>query len=155
MSSQEKLFQLFEDGTLSGKTATDICKTLGIPYREKSRLIGLLDTLVEAGKLFVSDGDKYGTIEQLGLIKGTLSGNERGFAFLIPDDKELYPNDFFIPHKALRGALHGDRVLMERVYNQSDDEGQVIKILSRGYTKVVGTFRRDRRAGASPPRRRQ
>ena len=147
MSSQEKLLQLFEDGTLSGKTVTDICKTLGIPYREKNRLLPLLEGLVEKGKLFVADGDKYGTIEQLGLIKGTINGNERGFAFLIPDDTETYPQDFFIPHKALHGALHGDRVLIERIFHQSDDEGQVVKILSRGYEKIVGTFRRDRRAG--------
>lgn len=146
MSSEEKLYALFTDGTLAGKNATEICKILQIPYREKKRLTDLLDGLCKDGKLFQSDG-KYGTIEQLGLIKGVISGHERGFAFLIPEDKNAYAKDFFIPHKYLNGALHGDGVLAKRVYGQSEDEARVVRILERGYDKIVGTFRRDKRAG--------
>ena len=147
MNAKESLFLSFQDGSLAGKTVTEILKILNIPYREKNRLLDLLNTLVEEGKIFQNDGGRYGTIEQLGLIKGKLSGNERGFAFLIPEDRETYPTDFFIPPKSLHGALHGDTVLIERCFSQSDDEGNVVKVLTRGYEKIVGTFRRDRRAG--------
>ncbi len=147
MNAKDSLLSAFEDGSLAGKTVTEILKILNIPYREKNRLIDLLNKLVDEGKIFQNDGGRYGTIEQLGLIKGKLSGNERGFAFLVPEDREKYENDFFIPHKGLRGALHGDTVLIERTFGRSDDEGSVVKILARGYEKIVGTFRRDRRAG--------
>ena len=147
MSSQEKLFSLFENGTLANKTVNEICKILQMPYREKARLTDLLSKLCDEGKLYQNDGGRYGTIEQLGLIKGKLSGHERGFAFLVPEDKERYADDFFIPHKNLHGALHGDTVLIERFLGRSDDEGNVVKILERGYSTIVGTFRRDRRAG--------
>lgn len=147
MSSREKIFALFENGTLARKTATEICKILQMPYREKNRLTDVLSELCAEGKLYQNDGGRYGTITQLGLIKGKISGHERGFAFLIPDNKETYPNDFFIPRKNLRGALHGDMVLIERTFGRSDDEGSVVKILSRGYDTIVGTFRRDKRAG--------
>lgn len=151
MNAKQSLFSAFEEGGLAGKTATEILKILNIPYREKKRLTDLLDELVEEGRLFQNDGGRYGTMEQLGLIKGTLRGHERGFAFLVPEDKDAYPNDFFIPHVGLHGALHGDTVLIERVFNRSDDEGAVVKILERGYSTVVGTFRRDRRAGVLIP----
>lgn len=148
MSAQERLFSLFEDGTLAGKTLSEICKILEIPYREKKRVADLLDDLCEDGKLYFTDDYKYGTIEQLGLIKGVLSGNERGFAFLVPEDKTTYPGDFFIPHRSLRGALHGDTVLIERAFDgRGEDEGKVVAILERGFTTVVGVFRRDRRSG--------
>ena len=151
MSASERIYERFLDSTLSGKTVSEICKILNIPYRERTRLIPLLNELCEEGKLFLSDGGRYGTSEQLGLIKGTISGNERGFAFLIPDDKELYENDFFIPRKRLHGALHGDTVLAERIYGQNErgesDEVNIVKILERGYKQIVGTFRKDRRAG--------
>ncbi len=147
MSSQEKLFELFKNGTLAGKTVGEICKILQMPYREKNRLTDLLNKLCLEGKLYQNDGGRYGTIEQLGLIKGKISGHERGFAFLIPEDKENYPDDFFIPHKNLGGALHGDTVLVERCFGRSDDEAKVISILARGYDKIVGVFRRDKRAG--------
>ena len=147
MNAKQSIYEKFLDGTLAKKNITEICKLLSIPYREKKRLTDLLDELKKEGKLFENDGGRYGTIEQLGLIKGILSGHERGFAFLIPDNKEEYPQDFFIPHRSLFGALHGDEVLIERIYGESDDEGRVVKILNRGYKTVVGVFRRDRRAG--------
>ncbi len=147
MASTDKLLSLFHDGTLSGKTITEILKILQIPYREKNRILDLLTQLVKNGDLYQNEGGRYGTIENLGLIKGVISGHERGFAFLRPEDKNAYPNDFFIPHKSLNGALHGDVVLVEQVFGRSEDEGRVLKILQRGYSKIVGTFRRDRRAG--------
>lgn len=147
MSAREQLFALFENGTLAGKTATEICKILQMPYREKKRLTDLLDELCNEGKLYQNDGGRYGTIEQLSLVKGKISGHERGFAFLVPEDKTTYPDDFFIPPKNLHGALHDDTVLIERSFGRSEDEGNVVKILERGYDKIVGTFRRDKRAG--------
>ena len=147
LNAKESLFAAFREGRLAGKNIGEICKALQIPYREKKRLTDLLDKLCDEGLLFQNDGGRYGTIEQLGLIKGILNGNERGFAFLIPEDKETYKEDFFIPHKNLHGALHGDEVLIERCFGRSDDEGNVVKILSRGYEKIVGVFRKDRRAG--------
>ena len=147
MSSQDKIYALFENGTLANKNVTEICKFLQIPYREKNRLADILNKLCAEGKLYQNDGGRYGTIEQLGLIKGKISGHERGFAFLVPEDKALYENDFFIPHKNLHGALHGDIVLIERKFERSDDEGNVVKIIERGFDKIVGTFRRDKRAG--------
>ena len=148
MSAQERLFSLFEDGTLAGKTISEICRILEIPYREKKRVSDLLADLCDEGKLYFTDDYKYGTIEQLGLIKGVLSGNERGFAFLVPEDKTNYPNDFFIPHRSLRGALHGDTVLIERAFDgRGEDEGKIVAILERGFRTVVGVFRRDRHAG--------
>ena len=147
MNAKESLFAAFQDGTIAGKTAQEILKILQIPYREKNRLFDLLNALCEEGLIYRNDGGRYGTIEQLGLIKGTVCGNERGFAFLVPEGKEKNEEDYFIPHKSLHGALHGDTVLIEKAWGRSDDEGTVVKILTRGYDKIVGTFRRDRRAG--------
>ena len=146
MGAKQKILQAFQDGTLANKTIIEICKILDIPYRERKRLQDVLYELVEEGSIFVNDGGRYGTSEQLGLIQGEISGNERGFGFLVPTNKELYKGDFFIPRKSLHGALHGDLVLAQKKYD-SGDEAEVIKILSRGYTKIVGTFRRDKRAG--------
>lgn len=151
MSAKETLLQYFQEGTLCGKTFTEIAKFLKISHREKKSLLALLDSLCEDGTLYVTGGGKYGTPDSLGLIKGTLSGNERGFAFLVPEERTVYEKDFFIPHKNLNGAMHGDTVYAERVYGRSDDEAEVVKILSRGYTEIVGTFRKDSRAGYLVP----
>ncbi len=155
MSAKENILQGFQSGELGNKTIVEICKALAIPYREKKRLLDLLDILIKEGEIFVNDGGRYGTSEQLGLLQGTISGNERGFAFFIPDDKDSYPNDFFVPKKYLHGALHGDKVLAEKndypIADGEKDEVKIVQILQRGFNTIVGTFRKDRRAGCVFP----
>ena len=119
MSASQRIYDKFLDGTLNKSTLGEICKKLDIPYREKNRLLPLLAELCREGKLYQNDGGRYGTIEQLGLIKGKISGNERGFGFLMPDD-EKKEKDFFIPRTKMNGALHGDTVLAELVYDHPD-----------------------------------
>lgn len=150
MSAKESIYENFINGEYANKTLLEICKKAGIPYREKARLEAVLALLCKEGKIYQNDGGRYGTSEQLGLIKGVISGTERGFAFLIPDNKGENGQDLFLPKKALHGALHGDSVLAERVYTSTDDESdeaRVIQVLARGYDTIVGTFRKDRRAG--------
>ena len=73
------------------------------------------------------------------LIEGVLSGNERGYAFLIPTAGEK--EDYFIPHSDLRGAMHGDRVLCEKTDGTGTrTTARVKKILERGIDKLCGTY---------------
>ncbi len=71
-------------------------------------------------------------------VEGTIQGNARGFGFCIDNMGEA--PDLFIPHARLHGALHMDKVLVEILPN-TRDEGEVVKILSRGFTQIVGTLR--------------
>ncbi|MDE6598374.1 MAG: ribonuclease R [Clostridia bacterium] len=72
---------------------------------------------------------------------GTLRANEKGFAFITPDDKEKYKKDFFVPKRAVNGALDGDRVLASPVKGTAD-EASVLSVLERGRKKIVGTIER-------------
>lgn len=73
------------------------------------------------------------------ILEGTIQGNERGYGFFIPDDKNI--EDFFVSHGDLRGALHCDRVLAQCEYSGSDRTfAKVLKVLERGCPYVVGTY---------------
>ncbi len=71
----------------------------------------------------------------------TVQGNERGFAFLIPDDKEKYKSDFFVPRSSVNGAYDGDKVLALHVKG-TKDEARIIKVLERINKHITGTFER-------------
>lgn len=75
------------------------------------------------------------------VIKGVLQGNSKGFAFLIPEDKEQ--KDIFIAPKNLMGALHADTVLVRILPKEGEqsDEGEVIEILQRGMQNIVGHYK--------------
>ena len=70
---------------------------------------------------------------------GVVHGNERGFAFITPDDGG---KDFFVPRRAVCGAFDGDKVLAAHVKG-TDDEAYIIKILERNKSAVVGTYARE------------
>lgn len=83
---------------------------------------------------------------------GTLRVHPRGFGFLVPDEREIYPEDIFIPKHLTRGAVDGDRVEIE-VNLESPSEkgldGRVLKILTRGRSHVGGTILRVQKGGAA------
>lgn len=139
MNVREKITQLFEEGKLAFKTEKQICSALGIKYSESKAAKAVLKALEDDGVILKNNVGEYCTPSQIGAISGTIQGNERGFAFLIPDDKTAENRDYFLPKHSLRGALDGDRVLAVKIKG-TEDEAAVIKILARGRINVAGTF---------------
>ena len=99
MSIQEQLLQAFDQGTINKMTVSEICRVFAIPDREKKRLTSVLDSLVENGSIYQDNGGRYGTAEALGLIKGKINGNERGFAFWFPKIAANMKTTTFYPEK--------------------------------------------------------
>ena len=110
---------------------------------EQKSILKILNSLEDEGLIAFIDGI-YMPFELSGLIKGTLRGNEKGFAFLVPN---CGGSDYFIPNRNLNGAMHKDEVLARKVDNSikgSSDEAEVVKILKRGVEILSGTFYKDR-----------
>jgi len=76
-------------------------------------------------------------------LTGTLQGSRRGFAFLLPDKEG--ENDVFIPADGVKGALHGDRVVIELAAGGKGKrrEGEVISILQKETPRLIGTYYQD------------
>src|SRR5258708_3236613 len=90
-------------------TLEELIPALQIPEEEQEQFIHMLNELESEGKIVQTRTKRYGVPERLNLIRGTLQGSTKGFAFVIPDEpgaKDLYvhPND-------LNGAMDGDLVL--------------------------------------------
>ncbi len=76
-----------------------------------------------------------------GRIEGSYTGHPKGFGFVRPrglaqGDRKLRAQDFFIPRGAARGAIDGDRVLIE---TDGKSAGKVVEVLERGRTRLAGT----------------
>ncbi len=139
MGFTEKVLGQIEESGLSDFTLKQLCRKLGIYASFERRIISdALKTLSDDGKLVEISADHYVLPEAGSLIKGVLRGNRRGFAFLTREDGGA---DLFIPNRSLHGALHGDTVLARlSPVSSSDDEGEVVKVLERGFDQIVGTF---------------
>jgi ribonuclease R len=93
------------------------------------------------GQLLRNRRGFYGLAQRMELIRGRVVGHADGFGFLVPEEGT---GDLFLPPPAMRGVLHGDRVLarVTGVDARGRREGAVIEVLERGQTNVVGRFTR-------------
>lgn len=145
MNIKDKIAQEFKSGRLSKKTEREIFSTLKLSRSEMKVMEKILRSLQDEGVIVHDEHYRYDTPERMGAIIGSVMANKNGFGFLLPDDREKYPDDFFIPAKNMNGAFHGDRVMCIPFRSQrSDDEVKVIRILERKYKELVGTVFRDR-----------
>lgn len=74
-------------------------------------------------------------------VTGTIRIHPRGFGFLIPDDRERFPEDIFIPKHCTEGAVDGDNVEATAgpsMHSDKGPEGRVLKILRRGRSHLAG-----------------
>lgn len=105
-----------------------------------------IQKLQDSGSIVLSRKHKIALPEQLGLLKGKLQGNVKGFAFFVPESGE---KDVYIPPEGLHGAIHGDTVLVqcsERGGRLGDArEGEVVKVLEHANSRIVGVFEKSGR----------
>lgn len=64
--------------------------------------------------------------------------NQRGFGFLVREGEE---QDLFVPAPKTHGAFHRDRVVYRRLIG-TRDEAEIVRIVERGTTHVVGTYQK-------------
>jgi ribonuclease R len=95
-----------------------------------------LKSLIKDGQIIKLKSNKYCLTKNLDVLTGYLDGHPDGYAFFVPDDESM--EDIFVPPKKMNGAVHKDRVAVRIEYFRNKKEARVVKILERGYRKVVG-----------------
>ncbi len=151
MNARQSLFNQIKSGAFALMTPQEIASRLRLGRREASAIRAHLYALVRSGELLADKRERFGTAKQFGALEGKIAGNERGFAFFSPFDGS---GDLFVPASSLHGALHGDTVLCFHREN-TEDEGEVLAVISRGMSEVVGTYCREGRAGYLLPAERR
>lgn len=120
----------------------------GLEGKELNALYNALDDMEKEGVIIRNRNERYGLIDKMNLAVGKLEGNEKGFGFLIADDKTK--EDIFIPAEGMNGGLHGDRVVV-RITSKGEigrkEEGEVLKILERANQTIVGTYESSKNFG--------
>lgn len=147
MTAIERIQEKFHTGELEYKKAGDICRLLGVSGRGgREELLRILDELVSRGEIVRDERGRFVTPARLGLVLGTVQGNERGFAFLLREE-----GDLFIPPRSLNGALHKDVVFAKIVGGERGDEASVYSVVRRGMPRLAGTYYKEKRGGVVVP----
>ena len=137
----------------------EIARELEVPEASFQALENVLDDMVAQGELGARPGNKYKPRGRNGRREGggrreeregTLSVNARGFGFV--SSPGALGDDVFIPREAMKGAMHGDKVIVSVGARGSRGvEGEIQSIVSHGTKRVAGVLRRRGRSAWLEP----
>ncbi|HMA60332.1 MAG TPA: ribonuclease R [Halanaerobiales bacterium] len=146
MSARSKLLDFLEEA-YRPMTKEELMEEFEISSQQKQHFEDLLKQLQKDGLIYKSKQDKYGLPEKFDLVAGRIDKNPRGFGFLIPE--EPGHEDIFINPTNLNGAMHNDKVYVKKVPGSSGKkaEGEVVEIIERANTQIVGRFEKVKNYG--------
>ncbi|CAM4515331.1 ribonuclease R [Paenibacillus endophyticus] len=139
---EQELLDFMKETAYKPMTYQELEKHFGIEgAAEFKEFLKLLNLLEDAGKIIRTPNDHYGVPERMNLLRGKLQSHAKGFGFLIPDQKDH--GDVYLHANDLKSAMNGDIILV-RVTTRSEHggrmEGEVVRIVERAVTQIVGTF---------------
>ncbi len=129
----------------------ELVRQLMIPKEKRDMFKRLLKEMVKDGSIVKIRGERYGLPSKMNLIVGELTCHPDGFGFVMPEDGG---DDIFINPRNLKGAMHGDKVVVrvEGLAKRSGKkEGRIIRILDRAHKTIVGRFERGKGFGVVIP----
>lgn len=142
MVTEQELLDFMRETAYKPMTYQELEQHFGASSAEAFKaLLKLLNQLEESGQILRTRSERYGVPERMNLVRGRVQAHAKGFAFLLPDDSNQ--PDVYLHANDLKSAMNGDTVLV-RITSKSPSggrmEGEVVRVVSRAITEVVGTF---------------
>ena len=144
MDMKEEILTYMREGAFRPLSADALAEGMKRTGAARKSFDLALAELEKSAAVIKNRSGLYGLPEHMNLVVGKLSMSGKGYGFIIPDVK-LTPadTDVFVPGALLASAMHGDRVvarLSPSPIPGRSREGEIIRIVERANTKIVGTF---------------
>jgi ribonuclease R len=140
--TEQEVLEFMREKAYKPMTYQELEKHFGIGDAEEfKQFLKLLNQLEAEGKIYRTRTDRYGIPERMNLLRGRLQVHPKGFGFLLPDDSDQA--DVYIHANDMKGAMNGDIVLVRAAAKPGSggrQEGEVVKVVQRAVTQVVGLF---------------
>ena len=111
--------------------------------RRKREIKKLLKELAGEGSLVRLKNNRFGIPQEMNLEVGTLWCTRSGNGFVVPDKEG--GKDVFVPSRFIKGALHGDKVVVRVEHaRRGKKEGRIVKVAERKTRNITGFLRQHR-----------
>ncbi|WP_168118881.1 ribonuclease R [Paenibacillus sp. HB172176] len=142
MEREQELLDFMRETAYRPMTYQELEQHFGIEgAAEFKAFLQLLNKLEDEGKVLRTRTERYGVPERMNLLRGKVQAHAKGFAFLLPDEKDH--GDVYLHANDLKSAMNGDTVLV-RITSKSESggriEGEVVRVVQRAITQIVGVF---------------
>ncbi len=137
MNITQKILTLIKETDFDGFTAKQLYSLLATKSTSDRRIVqDALGELERSGEIYFDTHiRRYRLVNQETFGRAVFECNARGFGFLIRDDEA----DLFVPASKVNGAFNKDTVLYRRIEG-TEDEAEIVKVLSRGMRELVGVY---------------
>lgn len=118
----------------------ELAVMLQVRKEDRAELNRILNELLAEGELSITKKGKFVKAKKSDKeLTGTFISHPKGFGFVEIEGRD---EDLYIPEDCVNGAFHKDTVRVSLLSGQRvrRQEAQVIEIISRGITRVVGIF---------------
>lgn len=137
-SKKETIMEFITTKSYKPMSAKEMGVVLQVPAKDKKAFRSVIEELVEDGKIHV---DLKGKIKPLSenVLTGRFMGTQKGFGFVRVEGMD---DDFFIPAHKTKGAIDSDtvQIMVDEHPRGKRQEAEVVTILERGNTILVGTY---------------
>src|SRR3984893_13398242 len=142
MVSEQELLEFMRGTAYKPLTYNEMEKHFQIDKADDFReFMKLLNRLEQSGTVVRTRNERYGVPERMNLIRGKLQAHAKGFGFMLPEDKTQ--PDVYIHANDLNGAMNNDIILVRITLKGAAGgklEGEVVRVVTRANTQVVGVF---------------
>lgn len=139
LPSRELVLQLLADQGVP-LAVEQVYTLLEIRDDERENFNKRLNAMEREGQIMRNRKGALCLTEKIHAISGTVQGHPDGFGFLVPDDKEKYPDDLFLGPREMAQVMHGDRAMvrMSGLDRKGRPEGKIVEVLERSTKSLVG-----------------
>jgi ribonuclease R len=145
MGIKQTLVSFMQEPAYKPMELEELVAIFDIKKNEYSAFKKTLRMMENEGLIIRTEKNRYliaeGNHEMEGLVLGKLQAHAKGFGFLIPDEEGQ--KDVFIPSTSMNGAMNGDKISVKVTREDSNTkkrEGEVVEIIERNTTKIVGVY---------------
>lgn len=148
---KQKIFNFINHESYIPMKIAEIASFMEVPDKDKAMFFQIINQLIDDGKVFLTKKNKVISSLKLNMFVGTYLSNSRGFGFVTFEEK--IKEDVFIHKNFNNGAMHKDKVLCRILTHHKGNkkEGEIIKVLKRGFNVIVGTFQQSKNFGFVVP----
>ncbi len=140
----ESIIRFMTDEAGRPVRARELAHLMGVADRDYPAFRDALKRLLDEGRIVRLKRGRLAPPDPLNLVVGTVVVRRGGHMFCRSDERDGVPPEIFLRPRERMTALDGDRVMV-RLHPDRDGpspEGEVIRVISRGSTPILGVFRR-------------
>ena len=142
---KEKIVAFLKEPSYVPMKEKELACLMQVSAEDRTEFKRLLQELILEGRIQVNRRGRYSVPDGKPVI-GTFIGHPRGFGFVEVEGRK---DDLYIPSAKTKGAFHQDTVEVRLLggFSGGRQEAEVVRILARGMTGVVGTYQQNKSFG--------